>query len=193
MPGVSFNGIRWSFVLVCTVCDVTIGHHIHVSKPTFWRNLLTNYAYSSASPPFVLYVIALNLYYQVRISEENKLNATTQQLITAKISGCTLKQGTQTHSSLRQSNLQLQNEAALMSCPIRAVEHRNCVAGLAGTHPGLQDRILLNYTRIENAHKVRKKTIDFLLCTEAQQTFSFPFYLLRHYQMPERFYVNCSF
>jgi len=28
---------------------------------------------------------------------------------------------------------------------IRAVEHR-CAAGLAGTHPGLQDRILLNYT-----------------------------------------------
>jgi len=25
----------------------------------------------------------------------------------------------------------------------------------------LQDRILLNYTRIENAHKVRKKTFDF--------------------------------
>ena len=31
-----------------------------------------------------------------------------------------------------------------MSCRIRAVEHRKCAAGLAGTHPGLQDRILLN-------------------------------------------------
>jgi len=30
---------------------------------------------------------------QVRISEENTLNATTQQFITTKISGCTLKQG----------------------------------------------------------------------------------------------------
>jgi len=38
---------------------------------------------------------------QVRISEENKLNATTQQFITAKISGCGLKQGSRTHSSLR--------------------------------------------------------------------------------------------
>ena len=63
-----------------------------------------------------------------------------------------------------------------MSCRIRAVEHRKCAAGL----PGLQDRILLNYTRIENAHKVRKKTFDFLLFIEVQQTFSFPFFLLRH-------------
>jgi len=83
---------------------------------------------------------------QVRISVENKLNASTQQFITAKISGCSLKQGSKAHSSLRLSNLQLQNEAALMSCRIRAVEHRKCAAGLAGAHPGLQDRILLNYT-----------------------------------------------
>jgi len=34
---------------------------------------------------------------------------------------------------MRQSNLQLQNEAALMSCWIRAVEHRKCAAGLALT------------------------------------------------------------
>ena len=47
-----------------------------------------------------------------------------------------------------------------MSCPIQAVEHR-CAAGLADAHPGLQDRILLNYTRIENAHKVHKQTFDF--------------------------------
>jgi len=48
------------------------------------------------------------------------------------------------------------------------------VAGLASAHPGLQDRILQNYTRIENAHEVRKKTFNFLLCVEVQQTFSFP-------------------
>jgi len=45
-----------------------------------------------------------------------------------------------------------------------------CVAGLAGAHPGLQDRILLNYTRNENAHEVRKKTFVFLLFIEVQQT-----------------------
>jgi len=60
---------------------------------------------------------------QVRLSEENNLNATTQQFITAKISDCTLKQGSETHSSLRQSNLQLPNEALLTSRQIRAVEH----------------------------------------------------------------------
>ena len=91
---------------------------------------------------------------QVRILEENTRNATTQHFITAKISGCALKQGSKTRSSLRQSNLQLQNEAALMSCRI-AVGHR-CAGGLAGAHSGLQDRILLNYTRIENVHKVHK-------------------------------------
>jgi len=30
------------------------------------------------------------------------------------------------------------------------------VAGLADAHPGLQDRTLLNYTRIENVHKEGK-------------------------------------
>jgi len=44
-----------------------------------------------------------------------------------------------------------------MSCRIRAVEHRKCVAGSSGAHPGLQDRILQNYTNIENAHEVGKK------------------------------------
>ena len=74
-----------------------------------------------------------------RISEENKLNATTQQFITAKISGCVLKQRSKTNSSLRQRNLQLQNEAALASCRMRAVEHRKSAVGLAGAHPGLPD------------------------------------------------------
>jgi len=69
---------------------------------------------------------------QVGISDENKLNPTTQQFISAKISGCALKQGSKTHSSLRQSHLQLQNEAVLMSCRIPAVEHRKCAAKLAG-------------------------------------------------------------
>jgi len=93
---------------------------------------------------------------QASLSEKNKLNAMTQRFITAKISGCALKQGSKTHSSMRQSNLPLQNEVVLMSCRIRAVEHGKSAAGLAVAHPGLQDRILQNYTRILNAHKVRK-------------------------------------
>ena len=48
-----------------------------------------------------------------------------------------------------------------MSGRVRAVEHGKCAAGLAGAHHGLQDRILLNYTRIDIAHKARKKSFDF--------------------------------
>jgi len=50
-----------------------------------------------------------------------------------------------------------------MSRRIQAVENRKCVTGLTDAHPGLQDRYLLNHTRLEDAHKVRKKTFDFLL------------------------------
>jgi len=58
--------------------------------------------------------------------------------------------------------------------------------------PGLHDRIVLNYTRIENAHIVRKKTFNFSLCKEVQESFSFPFSLLRYFQMPECFSVKNS-
>jgi len=107
-----------------------------------------------------LFYVSLDWYklsaLQVRTSEENKLSATTHQFITAKISGCVLKQGSKTHSSLGQSSLQ--------------------------------------ETSITKNFQVRKKTFNFLLCTEVQQPFSFPFSLLRHYQMPECFYVNnCCF
>jgi len=77
------------------------------------------------------------------------------------------------HLSLPQE--QLQNQTALMSHQIQAVKHRKCAVGLAGAHPGLQDRTLLNCTRIENAHKVRKNTFDFLLCIDVQQILAFLF------------------
>ena len=35
-------------------------------------------------------------------------------------------------------------------------------------YPGLRDRILLNYTRIENAHKICKKTFDFMMYRSLQ-------------------------
>ena len=54
-----------------------------------------------------------------------------------------LKQGSKTNSSLRQRNLQLQNEAALASCRMRAVEHRKSAVGLAGAHAGLPDWLFL--------------------------------------------------
>ena len=69
---------------------------------------------------------------QVRISEENKPSAATQEFITQKF-GCVLKKGSKTPSSLRQSNLKLQNEAALMSGRIQAVERRCAVDWLEHT------------------------------------------------------------
>jgi len=86
---------------------------------------------------------------------ENKLNATTQQFITAKL------QAARTHSPLRQK--QLQTQAAQMSRRIQEVKHRKYSAGMACANPGLQDRILLSFTRIENAHKVRKKRFRFFV------------------------------
>ena len=115
---------------------------------------------------------------QVTVSEEQKLNATTQQFIIAKISGCTWKLGSKTHSSQRSSMIQLQNKASLISCSIQAVQHRKCAAGLAGAHHGLQDLILLNYTRVENAHNLRKKTFHFCYVQNSSKllVFLFPFW-----------------
>jgi len=156
--------IQWHVVAVCICCALFVTSHFDVIF--MFPNQRCGIFFYTHSPYFVCHCT------------EYKLS---------------VHQGSKTHSSLRQNKLQLQNQAALMSRQIRAVEHR-CAAGLVSTHPGLQDRILLNYTRIENAHRVRKKTFIFLLCIEVQQTFSFPFSLLKHYQIPECFYVNnCYF
>jgi len=133
--------------------------HNLTSKSCFQTNVLARFVdiirifFYIHSPYFMCYCTEYQLLaLHVRLSEENKRNTTTQQFITTKISDCALKQGSKTHSSIRQSNLQLQNEAVLMSCPMRVVERRKSAAGLAGAHPGLKDRILLKYTRTENAH-----------------------------------------
>jgi len=162
--GVSFSGIWWSFAFGVRC----LWRHNLTSCSCFQTNVLAKFVdvipifFCTHCPYFMCHCTEYKLIaLQVRISEENKLNATTQQFIIAIISGCVSKQGSKTHSSLRQSNLQRQKDAALMSCRIRAVGHRKCAAGLADAHPGLQDRILLNYTRIENTHKVCKKTLNF--------------------------------
>jgi len=124
------------FYFVCAVCDVTIWSYIHFSKPTFWWSWLTQYAYSSTRTVLILCVIALNINNQrPKLDYRRKIHL-TQQFTTAKIPGCSLKQGNKTHTSLNQSNLQLQNQAALMLRRKRAVEHRTCAAGLVGAHPG---------------------------------------------------------
>ena len=153
--------------LVCVVCDVIFMFPNQRFNEVCWHNMH-------------ILLHALPLFYklsalQVRISEESTLSATTQQFTTAKISGWALKQGIKTHSSLRQSNLQLQNEAALMSCRIRAVEHRKCAAGLAGADPGLRDRILQNYTRIKNARKLRRKAFKFCYVQKSSKLLVFLF------------------
>jgi len=173
--------IQWHMVAICICCAlfVTSQFDVIVMFPSQcfgeFFDIICMFFYIH-SPYFMCHCTEYKLLVlQVRLSEENTLNATTQQSKTAKISGCALKQGSKTHSSMRQSNLQLQNEAALMSYRIRAVEHRKGAAVLPGAHPGLKIRILLNYTRIKNAHKVRKKTFDFLLFIEVQQLLDFLF------------------
>jgi len=155
--------MQWHMVVICIWCVLFVTSHFDVIS-MFPNNVLAKFVdiififFYTHYPYFMCHCTEYKLSaLQVRILEENKLNATTQQIITAKISSCAWKPGSKTHSSLRHSNSQLQNEAALMSCRIRAVEHRKCAAGLAGAQPPLQCRILLNYTRIENAHKYARK------------------------------------
>jgi len=63
--------------LVCAVCDVTISSHMHVSKPAFWRGLLTQYAYSSTRTPLNLSVIEPNINYQrYRLGYRRKIHST---------------------------------------------------------------------------------------------------------------------
>ena len=62
--------------------------------------------------PLILCVTALNINcQQSKLGYRRKINPTTQQFITAKITGCALKQGSKTHSSTRENNSKLQNEA----------------------------------------------------------------------------------
>jgi len=78
-----------------------------------------------------------------------------------------LKQGSRTHSLLRQRCSQLQKyKAARMSRRI-AVNQKVC--SWVGGHPGLTVWNLLNFTRIENPHKVRRIIFVFhyvaVICT----------------------------
>jgi len=50
-----------------------------------------------------------------------------------------------------------------MSCRKREVEHIVSAGGLTSAHPSMKNRIFLNYKIIKNAHKVRKKTLDFVV------------------------------
>jgi len=107
----AFDSVEYDghFYLVRAVRDVTTWRHNHVSKQTFWRSLLTQYAYSSARTLHILCVIALNINNQrFKLGYRRKINSTLihSKFITAKISGGAFKLGSETHSSiLRQSAL----------------------------------------------------------------------------------------
>jgi len=109
----SFHSVAYGghLYLVWAICDVTIRRHVRVSKSTFWRSLLTQYAYSFTRTLHISCVIALNLNYQrYRLGYRRKIH--TQRYDTA-VHNCknirlSVKIGEKTHSSLRQSYLQLQ-------------------------------------------------------------------------------------
>jgi len=160
--GGSFSGICWSFALgVCSLWRHSLMSFMFPNQRfgDVFRHDLHMLLHALPLPFFC--VVTLNINYQrSKFEYRRKINSTLRHSSSQlQKHQATCQNGSKTHS-------QLQNEAALMSCRIWAVEHRKCAAGLAGAHPGLQHRILLNYTRIENAHKVRKKTFNVLLCIE---------------------------
>ena len=108
------------------------------------------------------------------------------------MSGCALKHGSKTHSSMRQSNSKPLNEAPLISCWIQAVEHRKCAAGLSGARFARS-----NLAKLHKSWEFAwssQENFRFFAMYKSPETFSFPFSLLRHYQMPECFYDNnCCF
>ena len=200
--GVSFGGIWSSFAFGVR----SLWRHNLTSYSCFQTNVLAKFvdtieiSFYTHSLYFVYHCTEYKLSaLQVTISEENKLNATTRQFITAKISGSMLKKGNKTYLSLSQSNLQRQNEAALMSCRIRAVELRKCAAGLAGFARSNLAKLGFARSNLAKLHKnwecawSTQENFCFLLCIEVQQTFSSPFSLLRHYQMVECYVKNCCF
>jgi len=104
MGGVWFRVIWWSFVFGVRC----LWRQNLTSYSCFQTNVLAKFVdkicifFYTHSPYFMCHCTECKLLaLQFRLSEENKLNATTQQFITAKISGCALKQGSETHSSLR--------------------------------------------------------------------------------------------
>ena len=109
----NFHGsvlVSWEghMVVICIWCALFV-----TSFPCFQTNVSAKFVdiicifFYIHSPYFMCHCTEYKLSPQVRLSEKSKLNATTQQFTTAKISGCALKQGNETRSSLRQSNLQL--------------------------------------------------------------------------------------
>jgi len=96
MGEVSFSGIWWSFVFGVRYL-LRHNFKLYSCLPTnFFEKFVDTLCmfFCTHSPQFMCHCTEYKLSaLQVTISEENKLNATTQQFIIAKISVCALKQG----------------------------------------------------------------------------------------------------
>jgi len=145
--------IQLHMVVICIWCALFVTSQL-TSYSSFQTNVLAKFVdiigicFYTHSSYFMCHCTDYKLLgLQVAISEENKLNGTTQQFITTKISGCVLKQGCKKNSPLRQSNLQRKNQAALQ-CPVEYEQSRiECV--LLGWHtPRFARSNMLNYTQI---------------------------------------------
>jgi len=94
--------IQWHMVVICIWCALFVTSQLDVIfmfpnqrfGDVCWHN---RHILLHALPYFMCHCTEYKLLaLKVAILEENKLNATTQQFITAKISGCVLKQGSKT-------------------------------------------------------------------------------------------------
>ena len=127
----NFHGvfIRWHRVVICIWCALSVASQFDVIVLFLYQHfgkfvdIMCTFFHTSTLLILCHCTKYKLLALQVRLLKESTPNATIQQFVTAKISGGALKQGSTTHSSIRQSNLHSRNEAALMSCRIRAVKH----------------------------------------------------------------------
>jgi len=100
--------IQWHMVVICIWCALFLTSQLDVIF-MFSNNVLAKLVYSICiifdkhSPYFMCDWTDYKLSaLQARISKENTTNATTQQFITEKISGCALKQGSKhTHHCVK--------------------------------------------------------------------------------------------
>ena len=163
--GVSLSGIRWPFVFGVRCLWL----HNFTSYSCFQIIVLAKYVdtlcifFYTHSPYFVCHCT------------EYKLSAL---------------QGSKTHSSLRQSNLQLQNQAARMSRQIRAVERIGVrLDWLAHTRV-----CKIKSCQTTQELKMRKSTQENFRFLVLYRSPGFLFSLLKHYQIPEWLYANnCCF
>ena len=141
---VSFSGIWWSFVFGLR----SLWRHNLTSYSCFQIHVLAKFLditgifFYTHFPYFMCHCTQSKLSaFQVRIAEENK----TQRYDTAVHNYKNIRQHVKTREwntlITASEQFQLQNETALMSCRIRAVDHRKCAAGLAGAHPNVKRNI----------------------------------------------------